>query len=174
MAMTYDQFLTRGLDGRELWETIKHKCTSHNDILAEMRNRQEQLAVLGKHPIGEKEKSGITRFEESLLTDIKFLETMAWRVYMFGSRSLFSRKPGKDGEFAKRVRTDTTYHKKRDFEMSRFGEAGCQAENNIFNTIQRKCLAPGCKHRAVSLAHKAIKRAIRKTWEDEILRKYNY
>lgn len=111
--MNYDDFLRRGLDGGELWDAIKNRCVTHHDMLDEMRNRQKQLAVYSKHPVGKKDRDGIDSVQASLLKDIKFLETMAWRLYMFGSRSLFAINPGRDGELMKRKRTDPGYWKDR-------------------------------------------------------------
>ena len=111
--MNYDRFLTRGLDGTDLWNTIRHRCATHHDMLDEMRSRQKAMAVAARVPSGEKRKTGISGLEESLLRDVLFLETMAWRLFMFGSRSLFSPYPGKDGEYEKRRRTDPAYWKMR-------------------------------------------------------------
>jgi|ERR1041385_1309058 hypothetical protein len=141
---SYDEFLKHGLDGTELWDTIKYKIASHHDILTEMNQRQRALAVYSKS--GTKFGQvidGVDAAQRSLLKDIKFLETMAWRMYMFGSRNLFSEKPGNDGEFLKRCRTDPAYWKSR-------------AQHG-----QKK-------------ADKWLKRVIRKEWEDSILRKYRY
>jgi hypothetical protein len=111
---TYDEFLQHGLDGTELWNAIKNRVASHHDILTEMRERQKALAVYAKS--GTKFGQvidGVDAAQHSLLKDIKFLETMAWRIYMFGSRSLFSPKPGRDGEYMKRQRTDPSYWKEK-------------------------------------------------------------
>lgn len=149
---TYDEFLQRGLDGTELWNTIKHRVASHHDILSEMRERQKALAVYAKSSVKFGQViDGVDAAQRSLLKDIKFLETMAWRMYMFGSRSLFSIKPGKDGEFMKRRRTDPSYWKERTLMVAKYGEK-----------------------LGVSKADKRLKRTIRQEWEDTILRKYAY
>lgn len=142
--MTYDQFLQRGLDGTDLWNTLKGKTVSHHDMLNEMRNRQKILAAYAKSrsKFGQV-VDGVDEVQRSLLKDIRFLETMAWRLYMFGSRSLFSSKPGADGEYLKRCRTDPTFWKMR----ALHGE-------------KKAC--------------KWIKRVIRQEWEDTILKNYNY
>lgn len=142
MTMSYDDFLQRGLEGRELWNTIRAKCTSHHDMLQEMRERQMQLSVYAKAPVGQK-IGGVDAIQRALLGDIKFLETMAWRIYMFGSRSLFKKTPGNDGELRKRQRTDPEYWK-------------------------RRALA-GPKH-----ADKWLKGKMRREWEVNHLRRYNY
>lgn len=150
MPKTYDEYLQRGLEGRELWNTIKHKCTSHNDILEEMRQRQKQLSVYSKAPMGEK-INGIDRIQMSLLGDIRFLETMAWRVYMFGQRSLFSPLPGPGGELRKRQRTDPAYWKYRAQAIAKHGKA------------------EGVKH-----ADKFLKSRMREEWERTVLKRYKY
>lgn len=149
---SYDEFLQHGLDGIELWNAIKHKVASHHDILTEMRERQKALSVYAKS--GTKFGQvidGIDTAQRSLLKDIKFLETMAWRMYMFGSRNLFSPKPGKDGELMKRKRTDPGYWKERALMVAKYGEK-----------------------LGVSKADKRLKRTLRQEWERSILRRYAY
>lgn len=176
---TYDDFLRRGLDGGELWNTIKNRCVSHHDILTEMRSRQEQLATYAKLRVQEPAtKDGLDRVQNSLISDIQFLETMAWRVFVFGNRSLFSVKPGTEGELYKRMKNDPDYHKIRDSAMMSLGESGCEYERIIMSArsgiIPKLCLKPGCGHKAVRKAQKWLKRTMRSEWESSVLRRYRY
>lgn len=167
--MNGEQIMLHGTGdrGREIWTKIKQGHATHNGILDEMRTTQKALAAYAKY-------TKMDQVQKEMVGEIKLLETFAWRIYMFGEPNRFEIKPGMTGEFAKRLRTDRKYHQKRDREMIRFGEAGCQFENNVFSAVQRPCLRPDCKHKAIHYAHKAIKREMRLEWEREILSKYKY
>ena len=149
--MNYDDLLQRGLQGRELWNTIKYKCVSHNDILAEMGQRQRQLAAYAKMSIYGEKINGIDKVQMALLGDIRFLETMAWRVYMFGKRNLFNPLPGSAGELRKRQRTDPKYWKYLAVAVAKHG-----------------------KKEGTKIASKWLKSQIRMEWEKNILAKYKY
>lgn len=169
--MNYDKLLSRGLDGTFLWETIKHRCVTHNDILDEMRTRQVQLAAYAKH-------SKMDAVQESMVRDILFLETMAWRVYMFGPRSTLSLHPGRDGEYLKRLRNDPAFHKMLAHCKATVGPPGCQyPESGLspgLGPMRPRCLQPKCKHQGANKALKWLKSKIRQEWSDTILRRYKY
>lgn len=164
--MNYDQFLTSGLDGVDLWTTIKQKSVTHEGILSEMRNYQEQLSLYSKHH----KMDGI---QETMLKHIKFLETMAWRIYMFGYSNMYSINPGQSGEYAKRMRLDPKFHKMLEQYKLRMGPPGCKYPQNLF-WANMPCSAPKCKHTGARYAVKQLKFKMREEWEKEILAKYKY
>lgn len=181
--MTYDKFLRRGLEGQALWDTIKHRCATHNDMLDEMRTRQQQLAAYAKMGINSSERiNGLDKVQHALIQDVKFLETMAWRVYMFGNRSLFSAKPGSQGELCKRVRNDTAFHKLLSSMKMQYGPPGCQFDESGFDLDwsasirlkRRPCLMQGCRHFGANKALKSLKATMRQEWERTVLRRYAY
>ena len=165
--MNYDQRLTHGLEyGRRLWNTIKHKAADHNAILDEMRNRQQLAATFSKN-------IATRPLSEEMAIDAVFLETMAWRVYMFGYTNLFLKNPGVGGEYAKRMKNDPKFHKSLEEHKLRMGPPGCHYPQNIFYPLM-KCLMPQCHHEGGKYAVKQLKSEIRQEWELGILSKYKY
>lgn len=164
--MSYDKFLLSGLDGTEIWDTIKKKGVSHNTMLQEMRNYQEQLSLYSKTHAMDDVQTGMLRH-------IKFLETMAWRVYMFGYSNLYSVNPGQGGEYAKRMKLDGKFHRMLEQYKLRMGPPGCQYPQNLF-WFNMKCAVRGCKHTGGKYAVKQLKQQMRQEWERDILSKYKY
>jgi hypothetical protein len=172
--MSYDDFLCRGLEGRELFNTIKGRAVTHHDMLTEMRDRQIQLSKYAKCPLGEKSKDGTDAVQRALMGDIKFLETMAWRLYMFGNRSLFKKTPDSMGELEKRKRTDPGFWAKLSMCKAAYGPAGCNYPANERNPLKNPCSMPKCTHKGAKHAVKWLKNKMRNEWEKTLLRLYNY
>lgn len=169
--MSYDHVLTHGLGtaGGALWETIRTKCPTHNDVLVEMNNRQHILASYSKG-------KAYDSIQGELVSDIRFLETIAWRMYMYGVRRtvLTALSPNETGEFFKRRKVDREYRKMvSDCNVST-GCIGCEELENTLRLIKKPCLAPGCPHRGLKKADKWMKRRMRQEWEDTVLKRYMY
>lgn len=174
--MDYDKFLTRGLDGTSLWSTIRYKCTTHDQMLTEMRTRQKELVTYARMAsgFGPVKASGIDAVQEGLLRDIRFLQEMAWRLYMFGRRSLFSPLPGNDGEYKKRMRTDPAFWLKLSQCKMAYGPPGCNYPSNAKDPKKNPCQQPKCKHSGAVKAEKWLKHNMRAYWNREILNRYKY
>lgn len=144
---SYDDIILHGMSGssgRLLWAQLKIKCPTHNDMLQEMRERQMDLARYARtHSMDE--------IQMTYLREIRLLETMAWRMYMFGERNMYSLKPGAAGEYNKRRRNDTHYW-----------------------FVLRDRIALHGQKEGQKIADKWLKSQMRQEWEQGILRRYRY
>lgn len=167
--MNLEDYYTHGLGirAKEIYRKVAEGTYGHNDLLRDKKDTEMQLALYAKH-------NKMDKVQEEMLGEIKLLGTMAWRIYMFGKPNRLAVNPGMGGELARRLRTDLKYHASRDAGMARFGEWGCQAENNKFTAFKRPCLKPGCQHKGIKYAHKALKAQMRQEWERDILTRYTY
>ena len=178
--MNYDKLITRGCNQGDVWDAIHAKCFTHADFLAEIETRRRELDAYAKSGISFGAKTGgVDEVQKGMVGHLKLLETFAWRVYMFGSRSRFSVKPGPDGELRKRVRNDRAFHKLLAEAKRKYGPPGFMYDEHGFNfdeasVIQlrkRPCLMPNCTHKGVIKALKNLKMTMHQEWEQTFLKR---
>lgn len=169
--MSYDKGITLGMGDRgvALWTMIRDKCPTHNDVLAEMNARQRALSAYAK-------EAPYNSIQGDMLQDIQFLETIAWRMYMYGVRRtvLTAMQPTDGGEFRKRMRNDPAFHKLVSTLNIKYGTVGCEELQNSVRMVKLRCLNPACTHKGVKKATKALKAQMRQEWDRDVLKRYKY